>query len=259
MSLLASLTTQDDIAAEKDTLGGGSRIRESGIYKFAVALAYLQKSKEDANKGGALGLFLVLKDQAGEYKPTIYLTSGKDKGCKNYYEDKDGKKNYLPGFNLGNSLALLTTGKEISQLDTEDKVVNIYNYDAKADVPTKVACVTEIMGKEIYAAVLKRITDKNVKDASGAYVPSGETREENEIDKFFCAIDGFDKLTSAEIKAKRGGAELPEKTFYAQWQEKNAGKVIDKSTKGAGTPGAPAGAAKAATPAAGKPTNSLFS
>jgi hypothetical protein len=254
--MLASLTTSNDIAEEKDSLGGGSRVRESGIYRFTVALAYLQLASSEA-----MGLHLVLKDEAGEFKQAMYLTSGKEKGKLNYYKDKDGNKHYLPGFNMANSLALLTTGREISALSTEEKVVNIYNFESKSEVPTKVQCITDIMGQEVYAAVMKRVVDKSAKDAAGVYQPTGETREENEIDKFFCAKDGFDKMTSAEIKAKQASGTTPEVLFFDQWAEKNNGKVIDKSTKGAGAgkpgaPGKPAGAG--AAPAAGKPTTSLF-
>lgn len=251
MNMLASLTTSADIAEEKDTLGGGRQLFDSGIYKFTVALAYVK-----AADSGALGLHLQFKTEDGrELRQSVYLTSGKEKGLKNYYE-KEGQKHYLPGFNIGNSLALLTTGKEISQLETEDKVFNLYDFNAKAEVPTKVAALTDIMGKEIYGAVLLQKVDKNVKDNSGKYVPSGETREENEIDKFFCAVEEFDKLTSAEIKAKRAGQTI-EKPFYDAWSEKNAGQVRDKSTKGGGTAGAP-GAAKPAAAASAKPSTSLF-
>lgn len=251
MNMLASLTTSNDIEGEKDSLGG-SRVRESGIYKFTVALAYLLESSSEA-----VGLHLILKDDAGEFKQALYLTSGKEKGKLPYYTDKDGQKRYLPGFNLANSLALLTTGKEISQLVPEERAVNVYDSTAKAEVLKKVQCVTEIMGQEIYAGVLKRITDKSVKDGQGNYQPTGETREENEIDKFFCAKPDFDKMTATEIKTKQAGQAI-EVLFYDGWADKNNGKVIDKSTKGGAKPGAPGKPAGAAPGAGNKPTSSLF-
>ena len=252
MSLLSSLTTDNEIADEKDSVGGGATIFESAIYKMTVALAYLQKSR-----GGAMGMFLTLKDEQGrELKQALYLTGGDAKGNKNYYEDKDGNKQYLPGFNMANSLAMLTTGQEISKLGTESKAISLYNFEAKAEVVTKVECVTDIMGKEVYVGVLKQLVDKNKKnDATGEYEPTGETREENEIDKFFCAIDGYEKLTSAELKAKKTDPSV-QPAFFDTWTNKWAGKVRDKSGKtpkaGSGTPGAGKPAA------AGKPTNSLF-
>jgi len=241
MSLLANLTTDESIKNETDSVGG-SRVRESGLYPFTIALAYLTKSK-----GEALALNLVLKDDQGEVKQQLWVTSGKEKGCKNTYQDKDGNPQYLPGFLQANALCLLTVGKEISQLDTEKKVINLYNYDSKSEVPTPVDMITDLLGQEILVGLIKQTVDKNVKDAAGNYVASGETREENEVDKMFRARD---RMTVAEIRAK-----AEEATFATTWAEKWTGQVKDKSTKGAGTAGAPKAAAAAP---AGKPTNSLF-
>lgn len=245
MSLLANLTTSNDIADEKDNLGGGNRVRESGLYPMTIALAYLTKSK-----GGALALNLELKDDTGSIKQQLWMTSGTEKGCKNYYE-KDGEKHYLPGFLQANAICLLSIGKEIATLDTEVKVVNLYNYDTKAEVPTKVDMLVDLIGQPILVGLLKQTVDKNVKDAAGNYVASGETREENEIDKIFRASD---RMTTAEIRA-----QATEAAFAAKWEEKWAGKTKDKSTKAAGTAGAPkAAGAPAAAGAGNKPTNSLF-
>jgi hypothetical protein len=90
---------------------------------------------------------------------------------------------------MANSLCLLTLGKEISELTTEEKVLNIYSPDAKAEVPTKVQVLMDLLNQEILVGLIKQTVDKTAKDAAGAYQPTGETREENEIDKFFRARD----------------------------------------------------------------------
>ena len=244
MSLLSNLTTDDTIANERDSVGSSGPL-ESGLYAGNVSLAYLNKSQ-----GGALGLTLHLKTEAGrEVRQTLWMTSGTAKGCKNYYEDKQGIKQYLPGFIHANALALLTTGKEISALDTETKVVNAYSPEAKAEVPTKVEMVMDLLGKDIIAGVIRQTVDKTQKNDADVYVPTGETRDENEIDKLFRAKD---RMTTAEI---RGQAEAP--SFIETWEQKWAGKTRDR-TKGIASAGAP-GMPKAATPAASKkPTTSLF-
>lgn len=245
MSLLKALTTDSTIAAEKDSVGGGNNPVESGLYDSVIGMAYIQKSK-----GGALGLFLTLKTADNkEIRQTLWMTSGDAKGNKNYYE-KDGEKFYLPGFNAANSLALLTVGKEISELDTEQKVINLYSFDAKAEVPTKVDVVMELLNQDIIAGILKQTVDKNTKNEStGAYEATGETRDENEVDKFFRAKD---KLTTAEIRA---GATEP--VFYTTWGDKNTGvtKVKAKGAAAGGTAGAPKAAG---TPGTAKPGKSLF-
>ena len=245
MSLLANLASDSTIADEKDSLGGNGPL-DSGAYLFNVELAYLTKATS-----GALALNLVLKtDNGREMRQQLWMTSGTAKGCKNYYE-KAGEKHYLPGFTHANALCLLTVGKEISQMETETKVINLYSSEAKAEVPTKVDMVMDLLNQQIYAGVIKQTVDKTKKnETTGAYEATGETREENEIDKFFRAKD---KMTTAEIRAQ---AEEP--TFFGSWEQKWTGKVKDRA-KGAasGLPGVPklGGAPSASTK---KPTTSLF-
>lgn len=245
MSLLKNLKTDETIAGDRDSVGGGG-VLESGLYPAKVALAYITKAKSEA-----LALVLQLKTSTGkDIKQTLWMTGGKDKGCANFYIDKDGQKQYLPGFVHANNLALLTVGREISELDTETKVVNVYSFDAKAEVPTKVEMVMDLIGQEILVGLLKQTVDKTTKnEATGAYVPTGETRDENEIDKFFRMRDS---MTVAEIRAK-----AEEAVFVGTWAAKWKGVTKNKA-KGAASGGA-AGAPRAAAPAATKkPANSLF-
>lgn len=242
MSLLASLSTDASVTEEKDSVGSGGPL-DSGLYNATVSTAYVTKSQ-----GGAMGLVLNLKTDSGrDFRQTLWMTSGTAKGCKNYYE-KDGEKFYLPGFNHANSLALLTCGKEISALDTETKVVNVYSAEAKSEVPTKVEMLMDLLGKEIIVGLIRQTVDKTKKNDAGVYEATGETRDENEIDKFFRARD---RMTTAEIKAQ---VETP--TFIDTWDAKNTGKTRMKSKGAAGTPGAPKAAGAPA--AAKKPTTSLF-
>ena len=241
MSLLANLKSDESIANERDSVGGS--VLDSGLYKAKVVLAYLIKATS-----GAIGLALTLKTDGGaEIRQTVYMTSGTAKGGKNYYE-KDGQKNYLPGFLTANSLALLTVGKEISELDPEPKVVPVYSKEAKAEVPTKVAMLVELLGKEILVGLIRQTVDKTKKDDAGEYQPTGEVRDENEIDKLFRASD---RMTTAEIRAKAEAA-----AFAATWEAKFTGVVKNKvkgAAGGSGVAGAPKGAAVSA-----KPRASLF-
>ena len=92
MSLLASLTTDSNIADEKDSIGGNGPLN-SGLYNCTVSVAYISKASS-----GALGLVVVFKTADNrELRQTFWMTSGTAKGGKNYYE-KDGEKHYLPGY-----------------------------------------------------------------------------------------------------------------------------------------------------------------
>jgi len=246
MSLLKSLASNDEsIKQETDSVGSGGVI-DSGAPLSEITMAYITFSKKEA-----MGITLHAKTDAGrEIRQTVYVTSGTDKGKKNTYTDKNGEKHFLPGFNLVNSLCLLTIGKPLDELDPVEKVVSVYSPEAKAEVPTKVPVIMELLGQKAYLGIIKQVVDKTAKDGNGVYQPTGETREENEIDKVFRASD---KMTTTEIRA--GATEA---AFYETWTKKWVGQPARNKAKGAsGTAGAPkaAGAAPGGTP---KPTTSLF-
>lgn len=252
MSLLQGLNTSEEVTPESDSLGGGGPW-DSGLYKVRVVMAYLQKAAS-----GALALNLHLADENNrELRQTIYVSSGDAKGNKTYYENAQGEKRNLPGFSLFRSLTLMTLNKEPTAITTEDKVIKVYSREAKAEVPTTVPVIVDLLDQEIIAGVVRQVEDRNVKDDNGNYVPSGETRETNEIDKFFHAGT---RMTLAEAMAGE-----TEGKFIDGWESKFAGTVRDKTSasKGAAN-GAPAAAQsnvfaqKAAAASTPKPTASLF-
>ena len=248
MSALKNLTSDSSIANEKDSVGGGGFVLDSNCYPATITMAYVTKSD-----GGATGLVLKAKTLSNqEISQTLWMTSGTAKGAKNYYE-KDGQKNYLPGFIAANALSLLATGKELSELDTETKAVKVYNKVAKAEVPTKVEVAVDLIGKEVIIGLIKQTVDKTQKnEATGVYEATGETREENEIDKFFRASD---KMTTAEIRA-----QATEAGFYSTWESKWVGVVRNKAKGGTanGTAGIPKIGVGAAVAGTKKPSTSLF-
>lgn len=221
--MLDQLKTSEDIQDEVDSLG--SFILDSNLYDFAVDMVYL-----DQSKGGAISSNWIFKDAEGKtLRQQLWMTSGQAKGCLNYYVDKNDKKQYLPGFLQANGICQLSIGKEISELATEKKVVQVYDFELRKEVPTEKEVLTELIGAPITLGIIKQIVDKNVKNDDGEYVPSGDTREENVIDKVFRTKDG---LTMAEIKAGVTEAE-----FKQKWADKNIGTVRNRA-KGAKSGGA---------------------
>jgi hypothetical protein len=243
MSLLKGLKKTNVESSEKDTLGG-VQLRDSDIYPLTVSMAYLQKSQ-----GGALGVFLTFKDEAGkELSQTVYVTGGDAKGNSSTYTDPQGNEHYLPGYLQLNGLALLSIGKGLDEIEEEEKTVSVWDSNSRAKVLKKMPVLTELIGAKIKAGVLRQMESKQVKTDNG-YVPTDESVERNEINKFFRDEDG---LTVAEIEAGETEAK-----FMADWLAKYKGQVIDKRVKDAKP--APAGAAKpGAAPAATTPKSSLF-
>lgn len=217
MNLLAGLKTSNDIAEDKDVLGGGYKVLDTDIYTGKLKYAYIQK----AQSSQSLALNVAIDIDGFEYTESLRLTN---KQNENFYV-KDGQKNYLPGFTNANALALFTAGKELSDLKTENKVIELYDYTQKQKVPTAVPCLVELHGKEVTVAIQKENRPKQEKDAAGNYVDTAEMRNTNAIVKVFSPTS---HKTVAEVKAKADAAE-----FYDKWLEQNKGKVREIKPKGA--------------------------
>lgn len=234
MSLLKNLETKANVEGEKDVLGGGG-VLDTNVYPMKVKVAYFTSAAS-----GAVAINLQGDVDGKEVRQQFWVLSGNDKGNKNTYT-KDGKEYYLPSFLTANSLALLTIGKELSQLDVEKKVIKLYDFEAKEERPTEVDVLVELTGQMIQAGIQKQTVDKNEKGDDGKYYPTGETREINEVVKFFRYDDG---LTVPEIE--KG---VTEAKFKDDWVAKWAGKVINKSkgNKDGAKAGLPSGGAKTGT------------
>lgn len=231
MSLFSNMNTEGMEQVE-DKVGGEFSVLESGIYSGTVKAAYVLPGD------GAMGINLILDLAGREYRETIYITT---KNHENFFiNKKTGNKVPLPGFTLINDLCCLALKKPLAQIETEEKIFKIYDKDAKAELPKSVQTITELTGKDIVVGILHTKEDKTQKNAEGKYVPTGEFRDVNRIDKFF---DAETKCTVNELSANKTEPE-----FLNKWIEKNAGKVRDRTQKNAsGTAGAPQKPAASAT------------
>ena len=230
MSHFGNLTTEG-LEESQDRLGGFAPL-DSDIYTGKIKAAYAGKSQQ-----GATSVSLIVDTQGREYRETLYVTNKKG---ENFFINKDDntKKVPLPGFTIIDDICLIATGKPLAEQETEDKVINIYDYEQKKEMPKSVPMLVELVGKEISLGILKQLENKNAKGSDGEYHPTAESRETNAIDKVFHPEM---KLTVAEA---RNGQSDPK--FHGAWTERNKGQVRDKRSikEGGGTEGAPkAGAA----------------
>lgn len=235
MSLLKNLETKANVEGEKDILGGGG-VLDTDLYPVRIKVAYLTTAGT-----GAVAVNIQLDVDGKEVRQQFWVLSGNAKGNKNTYT-KDGKEFYLPGFITANSLALLTVGKELAELDVEKKVIKLYDFDAKEERPTEVDVFVELTGQQILAGIEKQTIDKTVKnEQTNEYEPTGETRDVNEVVKFFRFDDG---LTVPEIE--KG---VTEAKFKDDWISKFQGKTRNKAkgNKDGAKAGLPSGGAKAGT------------
>jgi len=224
----------------EDVIVAGGFTLPTGLYAMIVQNAYLDKTST-----GAMMMHLHLKRKTGGnqvYRFSDCIVSGDTKGNKPTYI-KDGKEFPLPGYSKMNQICQITTGLTLGQITPEKKLIKLYDFDAKAEVPREVPVVTEMVGQEILVGLQLRRENKRARQ-NGKWIDTNDTREFNEIDKIFYP-DGF---TVTEKKA-----EATEAGFVEKWRAANPdGQVIDKFKAVAGAPagksaaGAPASTAAAA-------------
>ena len=246
MSNLFGNLSNAGLEESQDRLGGGFQPRASDIYTMEIELFYAGQSKE-----GAKSITIHAKDSAGKYRETVYITNKKG---ENFFLNKEdnSKKVPLPGFTTIDDICLAATGFPLAEQAFEEKVVNLYDFDQKKEVPTKVMVAVDVLGKTVSLGILKQLEDKTAKNAqTGDYEPTGETKETNNIGKVFHTES---KVTMAEA---RNGAEAK---FWDSWLERNKDQIIDKRKDKSGN-GKPASKAppQAGAPAGGDaPKKSLF-
>ena len=225
---------------EEDFLGGG-RALETDIYPAKVKYAYIGKAQNSDARN--LTLCLVVNKQ--EISRSIWMTNRN--GDVTYKDKTSGEAKNLPGYNQVNALCMLIAGKEVGDLDVEEKTLNLYDFDAKREKPTSVQCFVELHDEELQVAIQKQIIDKTQQDDSGNYVPTGETREVNEFIKFFPAerlvtlsevshfiesLGGdFEEVLADGDLLKAIGRMEDDGQYATKWLERNRGETYDRSTK----------------------------
>ena len=165
MGMFDDLGVEAGIEEAKDTVGGFAKIDKTGYYPMTIEKAYAGQST-----GGAYSVTVHLKSDAGaRLTVTEYITSGTAKGCKNYYLDANGKKQYLPGYNKIKSLDALL-GFERNYPKTETGKVMLWDKDLSKEIPQEREVIKEWTGKKIGTLIKIGLEDKSVKnEATGLY------------------------------------------------------------------------------------------
>lgn len=222
MSLLSNIDTGTATIIDKDVIGATYAVMDSGIYPMFVREAFLKTAAS-----GAVGVSLTLsenQDNTGkQLQKDIYISSGTKKGGKSFYIDPNGNPQPLPGYVIIDSLCEILTGKKLKSMKETPMAVQQYDREAGKRITTQVPMLKELLGKPVFVAVEKQLVDKQTRQNDGSYKPNGESRDENEIMKFFRAKD---RLSISEILAKE-----TDPVFFKKTAEALKDKVRDRRTK----------------------------
>ena len=193
----------------KDSLGGGNFVWNTGVYDVKITRAFIDKSR-----GGAISVNLTLETPEGKKLDlTEYVTN---KEGVNFYVDKNsGKKKVLPGLAKMNGLAELLVGKSLEECELEEKMVEVYDFDAGKRVARPKQVIMDLLNVPAKVGIIKVIDWKN-QDKT-------ETKEKNELDKVFDE-NGF---TLAE---KTAGEETSK--FIEKYKENRKADYVKDKTGG---------------------------
>ena len=217
MSLFNNAKKSSKAEVQQDRVVGGFKRLETGIYKAIIKAAIFTESIK-----GAYGLILHLEIDGQGYRETLWLTN-QDK--ENFYTKKDGTQNIMTGYTLASNFAYIATEGEVDDvfdLENEEKIVKMYDKDAKKELPKEVECFTQLHDVEVLVAIQKQVKFKRTQQGN-TWVDTSETQEENEI---INVMHVETKMTAHEIQT-----EQEEALYHDEWLAANAGRTYDK-TKG---------------------------
>jgi len=229
MSNFANLKRTADMEASKDTLGSGYML-ESDVYPCMIECAWLGTYKSGAMY---LGLRLKVRKEDGtmqEYNERLCLTNKKG---ENYFVNKAGKKQALPGYERADDICLLSVGQQFGDLvnmpdGVVKKNIQLWNPETSQMEPTEVDAIAALTNQEVLIGILKIHENKQTADSNGNYVNTNDAKDINQIDKAF-HMDY--KATVAELLAARKNGTDPsdiKPEFINKWLAKHKGITVDK-------------------------------
>lgn len=244
MSLFGNLKNEG-LEETQDRLGGFQPL-ETDVYTGVIKMAYAGQAQS-----GARNVTLLVDTGGREYRETIYITNKKG---ENWFANKDDntKRVPLPGFTTIDDICLVTAEAPLAEQEVEDKMVKVWDMEAKKELPKSVPVLTGLIGKTVSLGIVKTRENKTVKQGD-EYVATAEDRFVNSIEKV------FHTESRMSVVEARNGVEKP--AFWDAWVERNKGQTRDKRTIKDGETAPKAGRPQAGAPSApagGKARTSLF-
>ncbi len=247
-NIFSGKTTAKGEGVEDDFLAGSGTL-DTDIYLAIIKTAFIGK----ALHSDARNVTLLLDIDGKEYRTQIWVSNRN--GDVTYEDKKTKEPKNLPGFNQINSLCLLIAGQEMGAMDVEELTVKLYDFEVKKELPQAVDCFTALHGEEVMVAMQRQTVDKTKKnEATGVYESTGETRDQNEVVKFFAIkpmatisevaefVKGLggvweDVVSDGDVLKAVKAMEDDSGVYAGKWLERNRGQTYDKSSgkKGNGT------------------------
>ena len=200
--------------ADEDSLRSG--ILESDVYPATIEVAY-----SGVSAGGAKFIALQFKlDNGAFFRENLYYTNRQG---NELYTGQNGKQALLPGRIRVESLCEVACNKPFTDTTRQEKVIKLYDYKAKSELPTSVQMIPELENKKVQLGLLKHRENKRVQNSKTNQWEKGpDAVESNKIAHLFHDPSG---LTRTEMKAGE-----TEGAFIKVWKKANWHKTKDTFT-----------------------------
>ena len=208
---LSDLAIAPEMSDERDILPGSApKVQETDVYPARIDLAYFSEARS-----GAWMLTLHLEGTGlNQFKLKSNLVIRDREGSPTFHNRYTGQDQPLRGLAMADHLAQILTGRSLSQLKPKEKVIKLWSYEEKQEVPTKKEVFEEFIGKEIQVA-LEKIEENKRTFKNNEWVDGPDKAYKNEVRKFF----NKEGQTLAEQKAKMPGE------YLEKWRTANQGKM----------------------------------
>lgn len=207
--------------------GKGKFTVDSGVYPAVVKSIVSYETGDGEQVKGIIELELTLPDGATRaYKQNVLLMS-KD-GNYTYKDDNSGADVLYGDVSIISDIANIACKKLLENLETQDTMIEIYDFTTKSNKPVPASSLVELIGAEVSVAILEYETFKN-KQVGGDWVETEETRLNNQIE---IVMQAGSNKTLKELRA-----QVEEPVAHNTWLEYWAGKVKEAVSKNKGKKG----------------------
>lgn len=225
---------------EQDFSGGGG-LFDTDLYSGKIKYAYV-----GVYGSGSKYVEISVLIDGREMRDRIIVTNRE--GEVTYKDKKSGELRNLPGFNQINALCMILASKELGAMDIEDRTLNLWDSEARAEKPKSVECLVELHDQDVMVAIQQFTEFKQEKGDDGKYHDTDETRNGNDFQKFFPAAKAItiseidhhinslggtldDVLEAGDMQKAIDSYGDDQGPWVTTWLERNRGQVYDK-TKG---------------------------
>lgn len=228
-----NLKRDSSIQETKDTFQNFT-VLPTGIYNCTIKAARVFTSSGGAHAIELIGHIPTL-DKEVEYKEIFYITNRQGQV---YYTNSQGKKNYLPGFDLMDKLCMIACGAPLNDLygATEERALKVYNFEEGREVTEMVPVITPLQGKQVKLGILHVKENKQKRADDGSYYATSEVKNSNSANVVF-DTEGFtyhERLNKAETPTAIGNWKNRYPTDYILDKTDTAKNSVSSADKGQG-------------------------